>query len=57
MKIDDVPSGEGFWAAGKQCFLMDPGGFQGNIAPSGGTKGPPIGHVEIFLTSLKQIPV
>ena len=30
MKIGDVPSGEGFWAAGKQFFRGNPDGFQGN---------------------------
>ena len=38
LKIGDVSSREGFWAAGKQFFRRNPGGFQGKIAPSGGQK-------------------
>ena len=38
LKIGDVSSSEGFWAAGKQFFRRNPGGFQGKIAPSRGQK-------------------
>ena len=38
MKIGDVSGSEGFWAAGKQFFRRNPGGFQGKIAPSRGQK-------------------
>ena len=38
LKSGDVPSGEGFWAAGKQFFRGNPDGFQGKIAPSRGQK-------------------
>ena len=38
LKIGDVSSREGFWAAGKQFFRRNPGGLQGKIAPSRGQK-------------------
>ena len=38
LKIGDVSGSEGFWAAGKQFFRRNPGGFQGKIAPSRGQK-------------------
>ena len=54
LKIGDVSGSEGFWAAGKQFFRRNPGGFQGKIAPSRGQKDPPVGHVDIFQTSPKH---
>ena len=52
LKIGDVPSGEGFWAAGKQFFRGNPDGFQGKIAPSSGQKARRLG----LLTCFKQAP-
>ncbi|WP_162613948.1 hypothetical protein [Flavonifractor sp. An10] len=48
MKIGDVPSGEGFWAAGKQFFRGNPDGFQGKIAPSRGQKTRRLGMLIFF---------
>ena len=36
LKIGAVSSSEGFWAAGKQFFRRNPGGFQGKLRRSGG---------------------
>ena len=38
LKIGDVSSSEGFWAAGKQFWPRNLGGSQGKIAPSRGQK-------------------
>ena len=48
----DVPSGEGFWAAGKQFFRRNPDGFQGKIAPSSGQKARRLGMSTFFKQAL-----
>ena len=52
LKIGDVPSGEGFWAAGKQFFRRNPGGFQGKIVPSRGQKIRRLGMLTCFKQAL-----
>ena len=52
LKIGDVPSGEGFWAAGKQFFRGNPDGFQGKIAPSRGQKTRRLGMLIFFKQAL-----
>ena len=56
MKIGDVPSGEGVWAAGKQFFRRNPGGFQGSIAPPSGQKARRLGMWMIFKQALTLLP-
>ena len=48
----DVPSGEGFGAAGKQFFRRNPDGFQGKIAPSSGQKARRLGMLTFFKQAL-----
>ena len=52
LKIGDVSSGEGFWAAGKQFFRRNPDGFQGKIAPSRGQKARRLGMLTCFKHAL-----
>ena len=52
MKISDVSSSEGFWAAGKQFFRRNPGRFQGKIAPSRGQKTRRLGMLTFFKQAL-----
>ena len=52
LKISDVSSSEGFWAAGKQFFRRNPGGFQGKIAPSRGQKPRRLGMLTFFKQAL-----
>ena len=52
LKIGDVSSSEGFWAAGKQFFRRNPGGFQGKIAPSRGQKPRRLGMLTFFKQAL-----
>ena len=52
MKIGDVSSREGFWAAGKQFFRRNPGGFQGKTAPSRGQKTRRLGMLTYFKQAL-----
>ena len=52
LKIGDVSSSEGFWAAGKQFFCRNPGGFQGKIAPSRGQKPRRLGMLTFFKQAL-----
>ena len=52
LKIGDVSSSEGFWAAGKQFFCRNPGGFQGKIAPSRGQKTRRLGMLTFFKQAL-----
>ena len=47
---------EGFWAAGKQFFRRNPGGFQGKIAPSRGQKTRRLGMLTIFKQALGSVP-
>ena len=53
LKIGDVSSSEGFWAAGKQFFRRNPGGFQGKIAPSRGQKTRRLGMLTFFKQALE----
>ena len=55
LKIGDVSSSEGFWAAGKQFFRRNPGGFQGKIAPSRGQKTRRLGMLPFFKQALGTI--
>lgn len=55
LKIGDVPSGEGFWAAGKQFFRRNPGGFQGKIVPSRGQKIRRLGMLTFFKQALEAV--
>jgi len=48
LNIGDVSSGEEFWAAGKQFFRRNPGGFQGKIVPSSGQKDRRLGMLTFF---------
>ena len=57
MKIGDVPSGEGFGAAGKQFFRRNPGGFQGKIVPSRGQKIRRLGMLTCFKQALSLCPL
>ena len=52
LKIGDVSSSEGFWAAGKQFFRRNPGGFQGKIALSRGQKPRRLGMLTFFKQAL-----
>lgn len=52
MKIGDVPSGEEFWATGKQFFRRNPDGFQGKIAPSSGQKARRLSMLTFFKQAL-----
>ena len=52
LKIGDVSGSEGFWAAGKQFFRRNPGGFQGKIAPSRGQKTRRLGMLTFFKQAL-----
>ena len=52
LKIGDVSSREGFWAAGKQFFRRNPGGLQGKIAPSRGQKTRRLGMLAFFKQAL-----
>ena len=52
LKIGDVSGSEGFWAAGKQFFRRNPGGFQGKIAPSRGQKPRRLGMLPFFKQAL-----
>ena len=52
MNIGDVPSGEGFWSAGKQFFRWNPNGFQGKIAPSSGQNACRLGMLTFFKQAL-----
>ena len=52
LKIGDVSSSKGFWAAGKQFFRRNPGGFQGKIAPSRGQKTRRLGMMTFFKQAL-----
>ena len=52
LKIGDVSSREGFWAAGKQFFRRNPVGFQGNIAPYRGQKPRRLGMLTCFKQAL-----
>ena len=52
LKIGDVPSGEGFGAAGKQFFRGNPDGFQGKFAPSRGQKTRRLGMLIFFKQAL-----
>ena len=50
-----MSSREGFWAAGKQFFRRNPGGFQGKIAPSRGQKTRRLGMLTFFKQALGQV--
>ena len=52
LNIGDMPSGEGFCAAGKQFDRGNPGGFQGKIAPSSGQKARRLGVLTMFKQAL-----
>ena len=52
LKIGDMSSSEGFWAAGKQFFRRNPGGLQGKIAPSRGQKTRRLGMLTYFKQAL-----
>ena len=56
LKIGDVSSSEGFWAAGKQFFRRNPGGFQGKTAPSRGQKTRWLGMLTFFKQALSLGP-
>ena len=57
LKIGDVSSGEGFWAAGKQFFRRNPDRFQGKIAPSRGQKARQLGMLTCFKQALGAVQV
>ena len=57
LNIGDVPSGEGFWSAGKQFFRWNPDGFQGKIAPSSGQKACRLGMLTCFKQALSSAPL
>ena len=52
LNIGDVFSGEEFWAAGKQFFRRNPGGFQGKIVLSSGQKDRRLGMLTFFQQAL-----
>ena len=54
LKIGDVSGSEGFWAAGKQFFCRNPGGFQEKIVPSRGQKTRRLGMLPCFKQALKR---
>ena len=55
LKIGDVSGSEGFWAAGKQFFRRNPGGFQGKIAPSRGQKTRRLDMLTFFKQALTPL--
>ena len=57
LNIGDVSSGEEFWAAGKQFFRRNPGGFQGKIVPSSVQKDRRLGMLTFFKQALENIDV